>query len=279
MRAVLKFACRKPLGAVGAVLVVVLTLAAIAAPLAAPEDPNKLHYDARLVGPSTSFWMGTDDYGRDLFSRIIWGARLSLYIGFLAVALGTTSGSLLGLVSAYAGGIFDLLVQRVVDALQAMPGLLIALVIVSVFSPSANILVVAIAVPMIASPTRVIRSQALSVKEMTYIEAARTIGCSPVRILFRHVLPQCIAPYLILGSIGIGHAILTEASVSFLGAGVPPPAASWGRMVTGAARQFGEIAPWLVIFPGIAISMAVFGFNLFGDALRDVLDPRLRGGR
>lgn len=223
---VLRFIRSKPLGAVGAVLVIAVVAAALAAPVIARYDPIKMHFDAPLQGPSFRFWLGTDQNGRDLFSRIVWGARLSLYVGLLSVAVGTTGGSLLGLISGYAGGRFDLVVQRLVDAFQAMPGLLIALVIASIFSPSANLIVLAIAVSLWSSASRVIRSQALAVKEVTYVEAARSIGCSSVRIAFRHILPQCVAPYLILVSIAIGGAILTEASISFLGAGVPPPTPS-----------------------------------------------------
>lgn len=276
LKSVVAFAWRKPLGGVGALLVIAALATALLAPLISPHDPTDILPGQQFVSPRAAFPAGTDNLGRDQLSRIIWGAQVSLYVGIMAVAMGTTVGSLLGLISAYVGGGFDTLLQRLVDALMAFPTLILALIIASTLGASVNNVVLAIAVVLMPQSSRVVRSVALSVKEAQYVDAARAVGASHLRILFLHILPQCAAPYLIIATAGIGFAIVVEASISFLGAGPPPPTPTWGNMLSGAARQFAERAPWMVIYPGLAISLAVFGFNLLGDSLRDVLDPRLR---
>ncbi|MBI2888144.1 MAG: ABC transporter permease [Chloroflexi bacterium] len=279
----LRFLRTKPLGAAGLVLVSILIFTAIFAPWIAPYDPYELRVDKLFVPPAFSqggqeFLLGTDNYGRDLFSRIVWGSRISITVSFIAVAIGSVIGALLGLTSGFVGGRFDLLVQRFIDAKQAIPGLILALAIMAALGQSMTNVIIAISIGLIAGQTRIIRSAALSVKENMYIEASRAIGCTGPRILFRHMLPNCLAPYIILVSAELGGAILIEASLSFLGLGTPPPNPSWGAMLSGGAQQFVQRAPWMAIFPGLAISAVVFGFNLLGDALRDVLDPRLRKG-
>ncbi len=271
------FARRQPLGAIGLATVVVAFAAAGFANWVSPYDPNLGVADDRLTGPSLNYFFGTDHQGRDLFSRIIYGTRISLAVSFFSVAVGTGGGYLLGIVSGYVGGKFDTILQRVMDAMLAFPSILLALVMVAVLSPGLDKVIIAIAVSIIPRAARVSRGVVLSVKENIYIDAARVIGASPTRIMLRHVVPNTMAPFLILASVGLGGAILTEASLSYLGLGVPPPHASWGQMMSGAAQSFATIAPWLIIFPGIAIGVLVLGFNLFGDALRDVWDPKLRG--
>lgn len=270
-----RFALEKPLGAVGAVLMLLTILAAIGAPLLAPADPLRTNPRAALMGPSSEYLLGSDWLGRDTLSRIIYGARTSIYVGFLATLLGTLAGSLLNVFSAYKGGMVDMFVQRVMDVLLAFPTLIMALAIMAVLGTSANNTVIAIAIPFIPRAGRVVRSAALAVKESAYVEVSRAVGCQARRIVFRHVIPNCIAPYLIIATALLGTAILVEASLSFLGLGVDPQTPSWGSALA-EAMEFWESSPWLAIFPGIAISLAVFGVNLLGDALRDVLDPRLK---
>jgi len=279
----LRFFRTKPLGGFGFTMVLVLVLMAIFAPWIATHDPYELRVNALFVPPAFAeggreFLLGTDNYGRDLFSRIVWGSRISVYVAFTAVAVGSSIGALLGLTSAFVGGKFDIIVQRVIDAKYSIPALILALALMAALGSSVNNVIIAISINIIGSQCRVVRSTALGIKENMYIEAANAIGATGPRILFRHLLPNCFAPYLILVSAELGGAILTEASLSFLGLGVPPPNPSWGAMLSGAAQQYVERAPWMAIFPGLAISAVVFGFNIFGDALRDVLDPRLRRG-
>jgi len=278
-----RFLRTKPLGAFGLALVLVMVVTAMFAPWIAPFDPYELRVNALFVPPAFAaggreFLLGTDNYGRDLFSRIVWGSRISVYVAFTAVAIGSTIGALLGLTSAFVGGKFDIIVQRVIDAKYSIPALILALALMAALGSSVNNVIIAISINIIGSQCRVVRSTALGIKENMYIDAANAIGATGPRILFRHLLPNCFAPYLILVSAELGGAILTEASLSFLGLGVPPPNPSWGAMLSGAAQQYVERAPWMAIFPGLAISAVVFGFNIFGDALRDVLDPRLRRG-
>jgi peptide/nickel transport system permease protein len=270
-----RFAREKPLGAAGAVLMLLTILAAIGAPLLAPADPLSTNPRAALMGPSSQYLLGSDWLGRDTLSRIIYGARTSIYVGFLATLLGTLAGSLLNVFSAYKGGIVDMLVQRVMDVLLAFPTLIMALAIMAVLGSSVNNTVIAIAIPFIPRAGRVVRSAALAVQESQYVEVSKAVGCRAWWIIFRHVIPNCIAPYLIIATALLGTAIVVEASLSFLGLGVDPQTPSWGSALA-EAMEFWESSPWLAIFPGIAISLAVFGVNLLGDALRDVLDPRLK---
>jgi peptide/nickel transport system permease protein len=270
---------RKPLGTVSAALIVTLVLTAIFADVLAPYDPLAAAPEIRLQAPSRAHLFGTDDIGRDVLSRVIHGARISLWVGLLAVGIGTMVGMVIGLVSGYFEGRLDLVLQRVMDALQAIPGLVLALAIVSVLKPNTTNAMIAIAMVIIPGNARIVRGAVLSAKQNRYVEAAQAIGCRHPRIIGSHILPNVTAPILIIASIWLGNAILIEASLSFLGVGTQPPDPSWGLMLSSTGRAFMEQAPWLAIFPGLAISLAVFGFNLFGDTLRDAWDPKLRRGR
>ncbi|MDO8531986.1 MAG: ABC transporter permease [Dehalococcoidia bacterium] len=272
----LRFCWRKPLGAAGAAIVAVMILLAMFAPVVTPYGSYETNYKAIRVPPSPAHLLGTDEFGRDLFTRIVWGARISLYVSGLAVGMGMTVGALVGLAGAFWGGITDLLTQRLLEVLMAFPMLVMALAIVAALGSSINNVVVALTVVLIPQGARVVRSAALSIREADYVQASRAIGAGDLRILFRHVLPNCVAPYIIVLTAGLGWAILVEASLSFLGLGVPQPEPSWGGMLSGAGRQYIVTAPWMAVFPGLAITLAVFGFNFFGDALRDALDPRLQ---
>jgi peptide/nickel transport system permease protein len=250
---------------------------AIFAPWLATHDPDLNNYRARVKPPSAEHWFGTDNFGRDIYSRVIYGARISLYVGIFSTVLGTAIGALTGILSGFLGGKVDQLVQRVTDVMFTIPGLVLAMAIVTMLGPSLLNVIIAIAIPRIPDTNRVIRSAVLSVKESLYIDAAHAIGCANWRIMLQHILPNVTAPYIVIASAGLAGAILVEASLSFLGMGVPPPAPSWGRMLSTEGMRFFETAIWMAIFPGVFISAAVFGANLFGDALRDVLDPKLRG--
>jgi peptide/nickel transport system permease protein len=274
-----RFLRYKPLGALGGAIILAMAVVALFAPLLAPYDPYELRVTNMFAPPGRAFWLGTDEYGRDLLSRLLYGARISLYIGLLAVGLGTTSGALVGLVSGYCGGRTDFILQRLIDWLLAFPTLVLALAIVAALGQSTANVILAVAVVIVPTAARVIRATVLTVREQVFVEAGRAIGCTDGRLLLQHILPNCLPSYLILASAGLGNAILAEAALSFLGLGTPPPEPSWGTMLSGAAQQYVWRAPWMAIFPGAAISLAVFGFNLLGDALRDVLDPRLRGSR
>jgi peptide/nickel transport system permease protein len=230
-----------------------------------------------LVPPGGEFWLGTDNLGRDLWSRVIHGSRISLLVGVGATLLGAVAGGLVGLVSGYAGGKTDLISQRLMDIMQALPILVLALVLAAAMGPSLPNTIAAISVVIIPRAGRVVRASVLAIREFAYIEAARALGVGHARVALRHVLPNTIGPFIVLITAQLGGAILVEAALSFLGLGIPEPYPSWGRMLSIAAAEYAEKAPWLVIFPGIAISLAVFGTNLLGDALRDTLDPRLRG--
>jgi peptide/nickel transport system permease protein len=276
---VVRFLRYKPLGAIGGMIILGMIILAILAPVVAPYDPYELRVEHLFEPPGASFYLGTDDYGRDVYSRIIYGSRISLYVGMLAVGIGTTTGAFLGLLSGFVGGRTDTLIQRVMDSLLAFPALILALAIVTALGQSTTNVIIAVGIVLMPTAARVIRSSVLSIKENIFVEAGRAIGCGNLRILLVHILPNCVAPYIILATSTLGTAILSEAALSFLGLGTPPPEPSWGTMLSGGAQQYVWKAPWMAIFPGIAISLAVFGFNLFGDALRDVLDPRLRGSR
>lgn len=267
---------RKPLGAASACLLALLVFTAMFAELLAPYDPLAARPEVRLAAPSWQHPFGTDDIGRDVFSRIIHGTRISLWVGLLAVGIGTFTGTIVGLVSGYWEGWVDLILQRVMDALMAIPALILTLAIVSVLTPSTTNAMLAIAVVIIPGNSRIVRGAVLSAKQNPYVEAAQALGCRHLRIVARHILPNVTAPILIIASIWLGNAILIEASLSFLGLGTQPPTPSWGLMLSSTGRAFMEQAPWLAIFPGLAISLAVLAFNLFGDTLRDAWDPKLR---
>ena len=269
--------CRKqPLGAAGGAIVLLMIFAAVFANVLSPHDPEANALAHMLEAPSGEFWMGTDEFGRDILTRIIYGSRTALFIGFTAAIIGATGGLILGVASAYFGGIFDLVVQRIVDVFIAFPLIIMALAVVATLGPGTENVIIAITIPFIPQCARVVRSSALAIREIPYVDAARALGYSNARIILRHMAPNVMAPYLIMLTAFVGQAILLEAVLSYLGMGVQDPTPAWGLMLEGGAEEFLESAPWVSIFPGLAISLAVFGFNLFGDALRDVLDPRLR---
>ncbi len=274
-----RFCRKKPLGAAGGALMVVMVLTAVFANVLSTHDPIGTDAAATLAQPGHDHWLGTDHLGRDIYSRIVHGTRISLIVGLLSTILGSVFGGMIGLVSAYFGGKTDLITQRVLDILQGLPLLVLALVMSAALGPSVENVVIAISIPILPRAARVIRSSVLSIREMQYIEAARALGLRHLRIAFRHVLPNTIGPFIVLTTAQLGSAILVEATLSFLGLGVPEPYPSWGRMLSVSAAEYAQKAPHLVLFPGIAISLAVFGSNLLGDALRDTLDPRLRGAQ
>jgi peptide/nickel transport system permease protein len=270
------FARRYVLGTVGLVIMVLFVFAALFADLICFYSPLTVDSAHALAPPSAQHWMGTDSFGRDVFARIIHGARISLAVGIGSTTLGGIFGVIIGLASGYLSGWVDLVFQRVTDILQALPLLVLALVMTAALGPSLPNVIVAIAIPLIPIVARVIRANTLALRELPFVEAAKSIGMSEMRIALRHVLPNTLAPLIVLATAQLGSTILTEASLSFLGLGIPEPYPSWGRMLSESAAEYVRTAPWLVIFPGIAISIAVFGTNLFGDALRDILDPRQR---
>ena len=275
-RALLTALRRKPLGAASAALLVIIVFAAIFAEVLAPYDPLATQPEIRLAAPSWEHPFGTDDIGRDVLSRVIFGSRVSLWVGLLAVGIGTAAGMIIGLLCGYCEGRVDLIFQRLMDAIQAIPGLVLALAIVSVLRPNTTNAMLAIAMVIIPGNSRIVRGAVMSAKQNRYVEAAQAIGCRHPRIIVSHILPNVTAPILVIASIWLGNAILIEASLSFLGVGTQPPTPSWGLMLSSTGRAFMEQAPWLAIFPGLAISLAVLGFNLFGDTLRDAWDPKLR---
>jgi len=270
------FVRTKPLGAAGAAIILVMGLTALLATVIAPYDPLETNYVAMLGAPSAENWLGTDAFGRDVLSRIIHGSRTALLVGFGSAFFGATLGVVIGVASAYFGGRVDLLVQRFMDVLLSFPLIILAIAVVAILGTGILNLILAIAIPMVPRCARVVRSSALAIREMPYVDAARAAGFGHARIIFRHMLPNVMAPYLIMLTAFLGQAILLEASLSFLGLGVAEPTPAWGLMLRGAAVEFAETAPWMAVFPGLAISLGVFAFNLFGDSLRDALDPRLR---
>jgi peptide/nickel transport system permease protein len=274
----LRFCRRKPLGAIGGVIVVGLIVMACFADRIAPYTYDESVRGARMKPPSARFWMGTDNLGRDVWSRVVYGARISVTVGFATVALATLLASAIGVSSAYLGGAYDIVVQRVVDAWMSFPALVIVLSLLAALGPGLLNLILALSLLGAAGASRVIRGAALSTMQNPYVEAARALGSGHTRVIVRPVLPNVMATIIILATIGLGTVILAESALSFLGFGVPPPYPSWGGMLSGSGRSFMYRAPWMALFPGAAISLAVFGFNMFGDALRDLLDPRLRGG-
>lgn len=267
----------KPLGTISVVLLVLLILTAIFRSFLAPYDPLELLMGEELMAPGRQHWMGTDHLGRDILSRIIYGAWISLYVGTVAVALQTVIGTLIGLISGYLGGSADLWIQRLMDAIMSIPMLLLAILVMSVLGPGLNNVVVVIAVTGVPRLNRIVRGATMSAVEEDYVLAARGMGASWRRITLRHVLPNIMAPIIVVATMAIGGAILVEASLSFLGMGTPPPTPSWGGELAGNARNWMDQAPWMAVFPGLALGLVVLAVNLLGDAIRDVLDPRLKG--
>ena len=273
------FARRKPLGAAGGLVLAGMLGLALLAGRVAPYDYDEADVFSRLKAPSEAHWLGTDNLGRDLLSRVIYGARVSMTVGFGGVALGLLLGTSVGLVSGYFGGRLDLVLQRVVDAFMCFPLLLVALTIMALLGPGLINVILTLGLVLGVRDSRVIRSAVLSVKAHLYLEAARALGAAHAALIGRHVLPNILAPIIILGTVNLGAIILTEAALSFLGFGVPPPRPSWGGMLSGAGLVHMLRAPWLALWPGVVLSLTVFGANMLGDALRDLLDPRLRGSR
>ena len=285
------FAKRKPLGAIGGIILLALVIVAIIASLIAPFDAREVHVTYKYAGPGTTcadetacrgstgktLWLGGDQLGRDTLSRLLYGTQISLYVSLISVGIGVTVGALIGIISAYFGGVIDLVFQRIVDTLMAFPAIILALAIVAVAGASLQNVILALIVIFIPGASRIVRSQALAIKERDYVLAARALGATNSRIILRHIMPNCMAPYIVFATANLGVAIVVEASLSFLGVGTPPDIPSWGSMLAITGGELVSVSPWLVVFPSIVISLAVFGFNLLGDAIRDVLDPRLRG--
>lgn len=277
LETLLRFCRKKPLGAAGGFIMFLIVFTAVFANVLQTHDPIATNAAATLAPPSATHWLGTDHLGRDIYSRIVHGARVSLLVGLGSTLVASLLGGVVGLLSGYVGGKTDLVVQRFMDILQGLPLLVLALVMAAALGPSIPNVILAISIPIMPRAARVIRASVLSIREFQYVEAARALGLTHLRIAFRHIMPNTVGPFIVLGTAQLGSAILTEAALSFLGLGVPEPYPSWGRMLSVSAAEYAQKAPWLVLFPGIAISLAVFGSNLLGDALRDTLDPRLRG--
>ncbi|WP_082905499.1 ABC transporter permease [Bradyrhizobium centrolobii] len=273
---IIGFCRRQPLGTVGLVLVLVMAVAGLSAEWIAPYNPTSNDFAAMTEPPSWAHLMGTDQFGRDLFSRIVFGARTALIVGFSCAIIGGGAGLVLGVASAYFGGRLDLVLQRVMDVVMAFPLIIMALAVIAIFGSGVYNVIVAITIPLIPRCARVVRSSALAIREVPYIDAARACGFGHTRIILRHMVPNVLAPFLIMLTAFVGQAILAEASLSYLGLGVQEPTAAWGLMLQGGAEEYASTAPWIAIFPGLAIALTVFGFSLFGDALRDALDPKLR---
>ncbi|RZN10404.1 ABC transporter permease [Bradyrhizobium genosp. SA-3] len=273
---IIGFCRRQPLGTVGLVLVLVMAIAGLSAEWIAPYNPTSNDFAAMTEPPSWAHLMGTDQFGRDLFSRIVFGARTALIVGFSCAIIGGGAGLVLGVASAYFGGRLDLVLQRVMDVVMAFPLIIMALAVIAIFGSDVYNVIVAITIPLIPRCARVVRSSALAIREVPYIDAARACGFGHTRIILRHMVPNVLAPFLIMLTAFVGQAILAEASLSYLGLGVQEPTAAWGLMLQGGAEEYASTAPWIAIFPGLAIALTVFGFSLFGDALRDALDPKLR---
>jgi len=276
-RAVWWFTRRKPLGALGAAIVLAMLLMTVFAEAIAHYDYDETIRGARMRPPGAAHWLGTDNLGRDMWSRIVYGARVSVTVGFATILLGTALATAIGISSGYFGGVYDIAVQRVVDAWMSFPFLVIVLSVMAVLGPGLGNVILSLSIIIAANASRVIRGAAIQTSQQAYVEAARALGAAHARILVRHILPNVTATIIILATIGLGAVILAESALSFLGFGVPPPYPSWGAMLSGSGRTYMFRAPWMAVWPGIAISLAVFGFNMLGDALRDILDPRLRG--
>jgi peptide/nickel transport system permease protein len=275
-QAMLGFCRREPLGAFGMAIVIIMAVVGFCAELIAPYSPTANDFSAMTEAPGWGHWLGTDQFGRDLLSRIIFGARTALIVGFSSALVGGIAGLVLGVGSAYFGGLIDLILQRVFDVLMAFPLIIMALAVVAIFGPGVQNVIIAITIPLIPRCARVVRSSALALREIPYIDAARACGYGHARIILRHMVPNVVAPFLIMITAFVGQAILAEASLSYLGLGVQEPVPAWGLMLQGGAEEYASTAPWIAIFPGLAIMLSVLGINLFGDALRDELDPKLR---
>ena len=271
-----RVARRKPVGAISAVILIVVILASLFAPWLAPYDPAANLPGARLQAPSFEHWMGTDAQSRDMFSRILYGGRLSLLVGVLSVAFGTAAGAVVGLVSGYFGGWVDLALQRLVDIMLALPLLILVIAMVAVLGSSTRNVVIALAIGQAPRTALVVRGVVLTIRSQLFVESAKATGASDRRIIFRHILPNVSAPLIVLATAGLGGAIIAETSLSFLGLGASVTTPSWGEMLSNQARRFMTVAPWLAVFPGLAITLVVLSFNLLGDAVRDLLDPRLK---
>jgi peptide/nickel transport system permease protein len=276
MGVALNFCRRQPLGTFGLAIVVIMFAAGISAEWIAPYDPEENDFNAMMEAPSWAHVLGTDQLGRDIFSRLVYGARTALIVGFSAAFMGGAIGLVLGVSSAYFGGWFDLLFQRVLDVLMAFPLIILALAVVAVFGTGVFNVILAITIPLIPRCGRVVRASALAVREIPYVDAARALGFGHARIVLRHMVPNVVAPFLIMLSAFVGQAILAEASLSYLGLGVQEPVPAWGLMLQGGAEEYATTAPWIAVFPGLAIMLTVLGISLFGDALRDAIDPKLR---
>ena len=276
LQVTLQLARKHPLGAAGAGIVIAMVFMSVFAEYITVYDPELNAFEVMLTPPGDKFFLGTDQFGRDVLTRLIYGARTALFVGLTAAFVGSVLGLVLGVASAYFGGTFDLFLQRIMDVFMAFPLIIMALAIVATLGPGTENVIIAITIPFIPQCARVVRSSALAIREIPYVDAARALGFSHSRIILRHMVPNVMAPFLIMFSTFIGHAILLEASLSYLGLGVNEPTPAWGLMLQGGAEEYAESAPWMAIWPGVAISLAVFGFNLFGDALRDILDPKLR---
>jgi peptide/nickel transport system permease protein len=273
---VLEFCRRQPVGTLGIVIVLVIAVNGLGAEWIAPYNPTSNDFAAMTESPGWAHLLGTDQLGRDIFSRIVFGARTALIVGFSSAIVGGFAGLVLGVASAYFGGRIDLILQRFMDILMAFPLIIMALAIVSIFGTGVHNVIVAITIPLIPRCARVVRASALPIREVPYVDAARACGFGHTRIILRHMVPNVMAPFLIMLTAFVGQAILAEASLSYLGLGVQEPVPAWGLMLQGGAEEYATTAPWIAVFPGLAIMLTVFGFNLFGDALRDALDPKLR---
>jgi peptide/nickel transport system permease protein len=272
----LAFLYRQPVGSIGLVLVLIFGLAGICAEVISPYSPTANDFSAMTEPPSWAHWLGTDQLGRDLLSRILYGARTAFIVGMTSSMVGGLSGLVIGVASAYFGGQFDLWLQRVLDVVMAFPLIIMALAVVSIFGTGVHNVIVAITIPLIPRCARIVRSSALAIREVPYVDAARALGYSHSRIIMNHMVPNVMGPFLVIITAFVGQAILAEAALSYLGLGVQEPVPAWGLMLQGGAEEYATTAPWIAVFPGLAIMLTVFGINLFGDALRDVLDPKLR---
>ncbi len=268
----------KPLGTVGAVIVLILLLTGIFANYLAPYGENEMVLLDRLTGPSGQYILGTDNLGRDMFSRIIFGARVSVLVGLGVATLSSLVSMVIGMISGYLGGTADIIIQRFVDAWLCFPGLFIILTVMAIIGPGLAQVIIVLGMMYGIGGSRTVRSAVIAIKGNVYVEAARSIGSPTGTLLLRHILPNIMAPVIIIFTTRMGAAILTEATISFLGYGIPPPTPSWGGMLSGAGRRYMRVAPWMALWPGFALALTVYGINMFGDALRDILDPRLRGG-